>query len=217
MAATPALLRSGLAELNRRSALDLSAIWLRVQSAAEAGEALRDLLPGLVDAYGAAAAALAAEWYEQLREEQSIPGRFGAIPADSTETGTQQLIGWALATAENDDTFKSLILGGLQRRITNFARGTVSGSAIADPHADGWQRVARGDGCGFCQMLAGRGAVYTEASADFASHDDCNCTATVAWRNRPVPVKPYTPSARHLTDADRARARDWMRANGLTP
>jgi hypothetical protein len=31
-------------------------------------------------------------------------------------------------------------------------------------------------------MLLGRGAVYTEASADFEAHDHCNCGAAPAWR-----------------------------------
>ena len=31
-------------------------------------------------------------------------------------------------------------------------------------------------------MLAGRdGAVYTEASVDFKSHDNCSCTASPSW------------------------------------
>jgi hypothetical protein len=30
-------------------------------------------------------------------------------------------------------------------------------------------------------MLIGRGAVYSEATADFQSHDHCNCQAEPAW------------------------------------
>ena len=108
---------------------------------------------------------------------------------------------------------RNRISGGLQRRIANVARDTVTFSAVEDPGADGWQRVARSGGCAFCRMLAGRGAVYTKSSSDFASHDDCHCVAMVAWKGIERPVKPYTPSAATITDADRARVRAWMASN----
>ena len=42
------------------------------------------------------------------------------------------------------------------------------------------------------------------------AHDHCHCSAVPAWSGEPRPVKPYTPSARKATDADRARVRDWI-------
>lgn len=71
----------------------------------------------------------------------------------------------------------TLIGGGLQRTIANQHRGTVTASSIADPKARGWRRVGSGVSCDFCQMLLGRGAVYIEETADFATHDHCNCSA----------------------------------------
>src|SRR4029077_20217400 len=127
------------------------------------------------------AATIAADWYDDLRDSRGIRGRFTAEPADVPEAGSQALVGWALAEANDYPSFQTLILGGTQRRIANFARLTVSGSSIADPQARGWQRVGLG-GRAFCRMLIGRGAVYTEASADFQSHDHCNCGAEPAWR-----------------------------------
>jgi hypothetical protein len=38
--------------------------------------ALMDILPALVDQYGAAASTLATEWYDDLRAKQGIRGRF---------------------------------------------------------------------------------------------------------------------------------------------
>jgi hypothetical protein len=150
--------------------------------AAEA--ALRDLLPGLIDQYGAATATVAADWYDDLRDERGVRGRFRAIPASVAETGTQALVGWALtevADPTNVAAFRSLIEGGTQRRIANFSRLTVTGSSVADPQARGWQRTGAGD-CDFCAMLIGRGAVYTEASVEFPSHDHCQCGSEPAWR-----------------------------------
>lgn len=203
-------LRRGVASLSRLAAADLAVAWRDAESPQQAEAFLRDTLPSLVDLYGAAAATFAADWYDDLRDEREIPGRFTAIPADIGETGTQALVGWALAEATDLSAFRTLIEGGTQRRIANFARATVTGSAIADPRADGWQRVGDGDSCAFCRMLIGRGAVYSEAGADFASHDKCGCSAVPAFNGQPRPVKPFEPSSRNITDADRARVREWI-------
>jgi hypothetical protein len=64
-------------------------------------------------------------------------------------------------------------------------------------------------------MLIGRGAVYSEAGVDFAAHDHCGCQAAPAWKNEPRPVKPFTPSKRRVNDADRARARRYIREHNL--
>jgi hypothetical protein len=163
------------------AAADLAALWRGTDAPEQAEAALRDVLPGLIDVYGAAAATLAADWYDDTRDEVSARGRFTAIPAEIPETGAQALVGWALTETAGDVAgFRGLVEGGTQRRIANFSRLTVSRSAVADPAARGWKRVG-GGGCDFCRMLIGRGAVYTEATADFESHDHCNCAAAPAW------------------------------------
>ena len=177
-------LRRGVASLATLASGDLSALWRQVSSPVEAREALRDVLPALVSTYGAAAATLAADWYDDLRDQAGARGRFTAIPADLGTLGTDALAGWGvgpLFAADPDwDAAKVLIEGGLQRRIANASRETVTLSAVKDPGARGWMRVGSG-GCDFCAMLIGRGAVYTEATADFESHDHCNCAAAPAF------------------------------------
>lgn len=207
--ATPSLLRSRLAQLTGLANRDLNALWRQVNDAAQARTALMDVLPALVATYGQAAATLAAEWYDEARLKAAAGGSFAAIPVEPSDRGAQALAGWATATAADMTSLQALIEGGLQRRIADSARETVMGSTVADPKASGWQRQAQG-GCAFCQMLAGRGSVYSEAGADFASHDHCACIAVPAFDGQPRPVKPYTPSARSSSDADRARAREWI-------
>ena len=183
-------LRDGIDGLNGYAQNDLNALWRQVQSAAEAETALRDILPGLIDTYGAAAGTLAADWYDELRDKVGVPGSFQAIPADIPDSGAQALVGWAKAQSTDYAAFQGLILGGLQRRIANFSRSTITGSSIADPAAVGWQRVGSGR-CEFCAMLIGRGAVYTEATADFRSHDHCHCSAAPAFVGAPRPVEAH--------------------------
>lgn len=178
---TPTQLRRDVATLSALAADDLAGLWREVETANAVEAALRDVLPALVAEYGAAAATVAADWYDDVREERAIRGRFTAIPAAIEQTGTQALVGWALTEATDMASFQSLILGGTQRRIANFSRLTVSRSSIEDPQARGWMRVGT-PRCDFCAMLIGRGAVYTEATADFEAHDHCNCAAAPAWR-----------------------------------
>lgn len=173
--------RSDLAALAQIAENDLRVL-LRPLSAAEvAKEALRDVLPRLVAVYGDAAAALAADWYEDTRDRAEVRGRFAPVLAQLPDRGrTDALAGWGVSPlyqAEPDvPTTISKVSGGLQRIIADAARGTIQASSIADPRARGWARAGVGE-CEFCQMLIGRGAVYTEATADFESHDRCGCIA----------------------------------------
>lgn len=205
--ATPAALRlrRQIRGLTNLAATDLDVLWRKGLS--ETG--LKAALPPLVATYGAAAAAVAADWYDELRDAQNVSGRFRARPANIADAGEEALVGWAFATAADEHSVKTLLAGGLQRRLANFSRTTITTSSVDDPGADGWQREGSGE-CAFCAMLIGRGAVYSEASADFASHDHCNCTAVPAFSGEPRPVKPYTPGPRHGNKADYDRAREWI-------
>lgn len=205
-------LRSETAQLVRLANLDLTRLWRLVAEGADAGEALRDLLPAIVSEYGAAGAALAAEWYDQQREKVDARGRYVALPVSAQDRGADSLATWALQTAKDDASLQALVLGGVQRRIADHVRYTIASNSTADPAARGWQRVGGGS-CSFCQLLISRGAVYSEAGADFASHDSCRCSAVPAWSNQPLPVRPYQRSARYTADDDdRARENAELRA-----
>ena len=177
----PTSLRTETRNLVRLAERDLARMWHLIADGASAEVALRDLLPAIVTEYGTAGAALAAEWYDQQREKAGARGRFAALPIAADDRGSQALVGWALATATDDHSLKTLVAGGVQRRISDHLRYTVARNSIEDRAAKGWMRVGDGSSCEFCSMLLGRGAVYTEATADFASHDHCGCTAAPAF------------------------------------
>ncbi|MET0887290.1 MAG: hypothetical protein ABWX92_12670 [Mycetocola sp.] len=75
-----------------------------------------------------------------------------------------------------------LAQGAMARLVLNAGRETVTRTLAGDPRASGYQRVLGGGGCDFCQMLAGRGDVYSADSADFEAHDHCGCTAEPVYR-----------------------------------
>jgi hypothetical protein len=178
--------RRDLQHLTGLALKDLSRIWSEFDTAAAARDGLRDVLPRLVALYGSGAATLGADWYDEMRAAADVRGRFRAIPADLPDADrTDALARWGVSPlfkAEPDFTSAlTLVSGGLQRIIANADRQTITRSSVADPRARGWRRVGSGSSCGFCQMLLGRGAVYTEASAGFESHDHCNCGAEPAF------------------------------------
>ena len=184
-------------------------------------DALMDVLPELGGAYGDAAAALAADWYEDVREASQARGSFSPVLASPPEPARwEALARWGVTPlfAERPDAATALakVAGGLQRSIADQHRLTVVESSIADLAASGWRRVGVGDSCGFCRMLIDRGHVYTEASVTFRSHDNCACAASPSFAPNVVKVssEPYKQSRRRRSEAtkkaDNARARAYI-------
>ena len=177
-------LRNGVAALAALADRDLAALWRLVKTAEQAKAALNDVLPALIDKYGLAAASVAADWYDDLRDEVGARGRFSAILADLDDMGAAELAGWGISPLFRPDpdwaAAQTLVAGGLQRRIANAARSTITFSSVQDPAAAGWKRRGAG-GCGFCRTLIGYDRTYSEASADFKSHDHCRCVAYPAF------------------------------------
>lgn len=207
--------RREVRDLGIEAEKDLRILWRSLDDARASKEALFDLLPELVAAYHGASAAAAADFYDEVRETAGARGRFTPILMDTPDLGTDALVKWALANATTSEAFQSLIAGGVTKRIANGARDVVRLSSIADPASRGWMRMGSGN-CDFCAMLIGRGAVYSEKTVDFASHDHCSCGAAPAFN--PSQIKAVTsefvPSARRKSEVvrerDRARVADWI-------
>lgn len=176
-------------------------------------QTLHDTMPALLERYRLTAASISADLYDLERQAVGARGLFSAIVPDLGDGGANELVGWATSKARTPESLSELLQGGMDRRIWQAARSVYMTSAVSDPAARGWQRETDGDACGFCVMLASRGTVYSEASADFSSHDHCGCTAVAAWNGLEKPVKPYEPSKRSISDADRKRTREWIAAN----
>ena len=191
--ATTAQLRNAIRRLSSSAASDLDIVWRSVDDADLAREALSDVLPALIDAYGAASAAVAAHWYDERRDQAAPKRHFRALAADLRDGGgglelARFAVGPLFGPEPDWGRAKTLTEGGLQLRIANASRDTITESAIEDPGARGWQRETSG-GCSFCELLAGRGTVYSEESADFAAHDHCQCLAIPAFDGEPVPSR----------------------------
>lgn len=211
--------REALTGITRLAGADLRRLWIKLSNlpAESVRDALMDLLPILGNTYGAAAAALAADWYDDVREDADVRGSFRAEPAPLPGTARYEALArWGvdpLFRAEPDMAAAlSLITGGMQRTIANAHRLTIVESSLHDPAAEGWRRIGQGANCDFCNLLISRNAVYKEATVTFKSHDHCNCIAGPAWdEGRTVDTVAFQASKRNLSAATKAKNNQRVR------
>lgn len=214
--------RRDIRDIGLLAEADVRKLWHSLEDPRDAKDALMDLLPDVIETYGSAAATVAADYYDDLRTQVGARGLFTAILPEMPRTGSEALVAWALDNAADSASFQSHIYAGLQKRIANAGRDVVTTSSIADPGARGWMRVGAG-GCDFCAMLVSRGAVYSEATVDFASHDRCRCSAAPAFNPEQVKdvksefvysarrkLDPGSGDALPISEADRERVNDWI-------
>jgi hypothetical protein len=186
-------------------------------SGAQQRAALLDLVPATISLMSDGSSALAADWYDDLREEAEAAGRFVAEPV-VLDRGEKigRMVAWASAPLLEPDGDAAKValrlLPEVQKEIASPFRDTITTNQRRDPSANGWRRVSSG-GCKFCRMLAERGAVYKAETARFASHGNCHCTAEPVFNGQVGPeanVVQYVASQRRKTAADRARVRAYL-------
>lgn len=206
--------RTALIAITGLATAALAQVWESLQSPGDVAAAMEDTSA----LYGLAAGTLAADWYESLRELAEVRGRIIAEPAQLPSGGLFRSIADNLAATGSPDTALQRAQGELQRVVANSHRDTITQLSGADRYAAGWRRVGDGDNCDFCRMLIGRGAVYKESTARFASHQHCNCMAAPAFDGgRAIGVMPYSQSTATRTERQRKaaarRVREFIAAN----
>jgi hypothetical protein len=172
--------RRDLAVLTGEAKRDLEKLWREFSTPVAARDVLARALPQLVAIYGAAAATLGADYFDEVRDEAAARGRFRAAPVEPVtgeplEVLARVAVGPLFGATPNQLTALTLAQGGLQRHIANADRETVRLASIEDKQAQGWMRVGDG-GCDWCQQYLD-GEVHYVEGYDFDAHDHCNCTA----------------------------------------
>lgn len=143
----------------------------------------------LVQRDRARASGLASAYVKAHRNAAGVPSAVavdlaGAAPAEQVETSlrvtTLVAARKALEAGQTTQQAKATTFvqssGAATRLVLDAGRDTIAHTTVRDPRTRGWRRVTAG-GCSFCRTLAGRGAVYTESSSTFRSHDHCVCSA----------------------------------------
>jgi hypothetical protein len=132
---------------------------------------LFEAFPEVFNPYAAASSDVSASFYEEVRDLAGVRGSFAAETLDEVEadrwgalvgSGTQPRM---LEQGASNLMFQFLS-GGLTSILSTMAADTIYGNAQKDPVTTRFQRVPKAGCCGFCGMLASRGADYdSEESA----------------------------------------------------
>lgn len=209
----------------------------------EVRAALFAAVPLIVGDYADGAAALALDWYEELRDEAPVDGPFTPQPftvvtdedvAAMVARTTESLHDLEIEVARIAEDFErelaaslDALTSAIQQEVADAFRETIIENTKADPESAGWKRFARPEACGFCRMLAARGAVYTKETARFAAHGaftngkrtggDCMCIAGPEFGGKETwaeatPMQ-YVASKRKRTEAERAALRKYLNKN----
>lgn len=189
--------------------------------------------PLIVSEYASAAAALATDWFDEIREAASPPHIFTPSPIlNITDADVAAMV--ARVTVEMRDlerdylaefdriaaTTLAQVQAEMQKQVASGFWGTMTENSDDDPDSTGWQRIARSGACKFCLALAARGAVYKRSTVRFAAHTTCHCVA----RNAYDPDAPEASVMQYLASAERAKTpgaqakrnaklREWLNHN----
>lgn len=187
--------RTALGQISGAAKRDLDRLLLALNpdNPDEALAALLEYMPALADTYGEAAAALAAEWFDELADAEG-PARFRAVPSPTVareviEAKVRYAAGGLFGANLN---MAGLLAIALDKYVKQPARDTVTRNASRANAR--WARVPTGAStCAFCLMLASRGFDFHEHDAG-TFHGDCDCQVVPSWADDPG-LEGYDPDA----------------------
>lgn len=177
---------------------------------------LLEVVPEVIGYYALGTAALGADFYDERRELAGVASGFTATATISDRVvKTRRGIAWAAEPLFTDDFDTSLarlreIVGS--ETIRPY-RDTILVARKEDPESVGWKRITSPGACGFCLLLADKGAIYKQETARFAAHTSCMCTAAPVFRTQTGPeasVLQYAASRRTRTPAEKEDIRWWV-------
>lgn len=157
---------------------------------------LRVTVP-IVRAQHATSARLAANYYTAFRlletgvAEPFVPVVAETVPVEAVATSLTVTGPVAVKTHMRTSPIverameigRAMSASAGMRHVLNGGRQTVTDSVWADRRALGWARVTSGRACAFCAMIASRGPVFGDDTANFDAHDHCSCSAEPVYRS----------------------------------
>lgn len=231
MTTPPERVRAGLTVVTSAAAADVRAVAETADGPAATRAALFAAAPLIVSEYSSGTAALALDWYEELRD--AAPNVKALFQPRPLVLVTDDIVAAVVASATvtmredaEDATVEAVaaVEDETQRLVADAFRDTMIGNVAEDPAAVGWRRFARPEACKFCKMLAAKGAVYTKETARFAAHGavmagdrkggNCMCIAGPEFGGQndwaeATPMQ-YLASRRKRTEKERAALREYL-------
>lgn len=209
------------ADMRPRLAEALMAIDL--SDVATARDAIIDVMEAFCLTYTDMAAVLGSEFYDSLREAQ-VGDRMGALAESGRDykatEGAVRALMQIVVDGKPREMFEEQLLDRADAEIRRAANMCVARNAKRDRLKVKYARVPYGgETCGFCIMLASRGAVYRDEEAASHAHANCDCRVVPDFGGG---IEGYDPDAYYdmyqhpekypeLRDARNARRRE-MRA-----
>lgn len=175
---------------------------LNFENPAAVQAALFEYVPALVSEYGDVAASVAADWYDELRASEGVPGSFRAPLAPSVPLEqVNARLGFATRTdgplwLGQSETLTTFLAMMANEYALQPGRDTVMEAAHKDKAA--YARIPEPGACKFCLMLASRGFVYSKSTAGQSKkfHGKCRCNAMPVWDETRARVEfGYDPDA----------------------
>lgn len=159
---------------------------LDLTNALDVVAALETLLPPLVTEWGLVAATAGADYYAALRPAHLAKTKRVILPPDVSGLGRS--IGWAVTPIFSETPDPPAMTTRLQE-VTDTAVKTAGADSLlenakADKAKPKVRRVAVGETCSWCSMLAARGYVYASevtAGALDKWHAKCDCSYEFEW------------------------------------
>lgn len=180
---------------------------------------LLEAIPTIIAFYADGTAALAADYYDDTRDDANPSRRFKAEPvvddrAEKIRRGILWLVEPLRLPEPDYPSTESRLSEVVQLETAKPFRSTILTNSQRDPSSVGWRRNA-GICCKFCRMLAGNGATYKESTARFAAHPHCDCTAAPVFDGQPgeeASTLQYVASQRRKTPAQRQAVNRYLAA-----
>jgi hypothetical protein len=183
-------------------------------------DALVEIMETLLSPYTDSAAAVAATFYDGLREWYGIDDGFYAtsegvrVPYITEGTVSKVMDGNNVAVLTED--MQAALLDQIDYEVRRTANLTIERNARLDPRKPKYARVpsvtpsvydpwskkrgvthnkflAETGTCMFCTMLASRGFAYHTAETASHAHPDCDCRIVPSWDKKNPTVEGYDP------------------------
>lgn len=187
-------LRKAQAQLSTLVQGQLEALFAQVPlgNPAAARDLLLELIPELVQRYGASAETIARDWYAEHRGEAGLTGRYRveAPPLSVTAERVQSKVRYLAGDLWGSNP--EAMLGGLLLAVDKYVKQPGRDVIAYNAGREGvrWARVPTGaKTCSWCLILASRDAVYTSRKAALENHRTgsryhgaCDCQAVLVGK-----------------------------------
>lgn len=177
--ATATQAQESAAALAQRAANQIETLWPELEGvdASAMQDRLMGVLPEIIGEHHEAAAALAADWYTDVRPRSAPP--FDPVLPEKLGPGRVyamlQVALKVLFVPGTDRDFagaRGRVGGMTEEMVLSGFRDTIQFSSVADDAVEYWERVVVG-ACDWCRRFAGE-RYYT--AGQFQSHHYCRCT-----------------------------------------